>query len=112
MTTCRVMLCCNDDRGDFAERVEAVEIGDEIRLVGPSRVLRFEGVGPAMRVRVGRRKYPCRGHAVWVGNIFWDATSMSLEVARELVSYLLANGWTVEEYAEDGRFTDLARNAA
>lgn len=110
--TFRVMFCVNDDRGNPSGRVEEIDIGEEMRLSGPSRACRFEGVGADRRVRIGRRLFPCRGHAPWVGNIFWDATSMTLEPTRELVKYLLANGWVIEEHAEKGPLADLARTAA
>lgn len=112
MRTFRILLCTNDDRGNLTERVEAIDIGEELRLRGPSKVCRITGVGPARRLRVGRRLFPCRGHAQWVGNIFWDATSMSTETTRELVKYLLASGWVVEEHTEDGPLADLIKEAA
>ena len=106
--TYRVMLCCNDDRGNITDRVCAVDIGDrEIALEGPNRKL---GLGKN-RTKIGRRWFASRGWHTWVGNIMWDATSMSLETARELVSYLLANGWSVTEYAEDGPFADIASHS-
>lgn len=116
MTTYRVMLCCNDERGKFSGRVNEVDIADEIRIVctkerGPTMAFLCSNGETPDRVRVGTRIFACRDRDVWVGNVFWDATSMSLEVARELVSHLLANGWAVEEHAENGPFADLAEAA-
>lgn len=104
MKVYRVMLCCNDERGDFTGRVESVEVSDEIRLSGPARTLRFLDD----RIKVGRRTYPCRDRAVMVGNVFWDAVSMAEGAARELVEYLKASGWTVEECSADGPFARVA----
>jgi len=105
-----VMFCCNDDYGGFSGRVEAVEIQDEIRLVCSKAAL------PVMKwceqsrytsVQIGRRSFPCHSRQVNVGNIFWDAASMTETQARTLVQHLLETGWTVEEHTEGGQFADL-----
>jgi hypothetical protein len=103
-----VMFCCNDDRGNPTDRVEVIEVGDEIRIAGPSRSMRRVMHG----VKIGRRRYATSGMWIsYVGNLLWDATSMTTGAALALVTDLLADGWTVEEYAEDGPFAALARRA-
>lgn len=112
---CTVMLCCNDEHGMFAGRVMAVEVGDEIRIVSvklSGAAISFWIGRNGLEARVIRRKFDCFNRRVCVGNVFWDSVAMSIENARELVQYLLANGWAVEEYAEEGPFADLARTAA
>lgn len=99
----RVMLCCNDERGNITDRVEGIEIGDEMRLAGSPRTLRLAND----RIRIGRHWYAKRGWHTWVGNVFWDSTHMAREVARTLVRDLLAAGWQIEEHAEEGPFADL-----
>lgn len=107
-----VMFCCNDERGVFAGRVEQVSIGNEIELVWPG------DRAPALRIfagmlQVGRgKRYPFWDRRTCVGNIFWDSVKMDEGTARSLVEYLLAIGFAVELFAEDGPFTDLARSAA
>jgi hypothetical protein len=103
-----VMFCCNDDRGNFTGRVEQVEVANDIRLVGLPRKM---AVMPTM-VKVSRHTYECSDFVPWVGNIFWDACSMSESEALRLVRDLITSGWTVEEYAERGPFAKLARSAS
>lgn len=112
--TCRVMLCCNDEHGGFAGRVTALEVEDEIRIVSvklSGAALSFWIGRNGLEARIIRRKFDCFNRRVCVGNVFWDSVAMSIETARELVSYLLANGWDVEEHAEQGPFADLAEAA-
>lgn len=103
----RVAFCCNDERGNHTAKVDAIDFGDsDLRLTGPDRSMRLVQFG----VRIGRRKYETSG--MWVsgaGNIFWDSTGMSLDVARLLASDLLTSGWTVEEHTIDGPFADLLK---
>lgn len=110
MSIHHVMFYCNDERGHFTGRVEIVEIADEVRLVcqrARPPVIRFT-LGD---VQIGRRKYTCGARGYRVGNFFWDFASMRTGEARLLVRELLANGWSVEEHAEDGPFADLVRKA-
>lgn len=103
-----VLFCCNDDRGNFTGHVDTVEIADEIRLTGlPRRLDIRDG-----RAKVSRHEYPCHDVVPWVGNIMWDGCSMTLVDARRLVGNLLAGGWTVEEWADEGPFADLVKGAA
>lgn len=120
MIVYRIMLCCNDERGDSAGRVNHVEIGDEISLAWPTdrgRVMKWSKVDQCGTswviggIQIGRRRYTCRGRNSCVGNIFWDATSMTLEEARRLVRDLIVSGWVVEQHADDGPFADLVKAA-
>lgn len=111
MMVYRVMFCCNDDRGNFAGRVEEIEVGDLVRIVAVNaptfRVL------PRDQIKIGRRYYATRGEwSEWVGNIFWNSVSMREEEALRLVRELLANGWAVEEWAEEGPFAEIAKAAS
>lgn len=112
-TTYRVMLCCNDEHGHFAGRVCEVQVGDEIRIActkerGPTMAFLCSDGETPDRVRVGACIFTCSGRNSWVGNVFWESTSMSLDTARLLVRELLGHGWAIEEHAEDGPFADLA----
>lgn len=110
MIAYRVMLCCNDDRGNATGRVSELEVGDEIRIA-------CTGNPPTMRlsagsVKIGRVSYACRDHSTWVGNICWDAVTMDMDTVSLLLAALLKGDWAVEEYAEDGPFAKLAKEAA
>ena len=112
--TYRVMLCCNDEHGNFAGRVTWIDIADEIRIASTNTLgayVAFWQGRHGLEVKVIRRKFDCSQRMVCVGNVFWDSVAMSIETARELVTYLLASGWVVEEHAEEGPFADLARAA-
>lgn len=110
MTRYTVMLCCNDERGNFTGRVEQVSIGDEIHLeaTGRAPTLRFE---PEF-IKVGRARFDCRSHQTWVGNVFWDAVNMDEVAAANLVEHLLSLGWTITEQACDGPFAKYGRRSA
>lgn len=116
MTTYLVMFCCNDERGDFAGRVEQVSVGNELELVCSKErppVMKWTERERYTNVQIGRRAYPCVGkRQTCVGNVFWDAITMTETAALKLVAGLLNNGWSVEQYAEDGPFAALARSAA
>lgn len=101
MTRYTVMLCCNDERGNFTGRVEQVSIEDEIRL--ESRTERGLGVAfDRSLLRVSRRYFRCSNHQSCVGNIFHDAVSMEKDSAKLLVEYLIERGWSITEHACDG----------
>jgi hypothetical protein len=111
-TSYQVLLCCNDERGNFTGFVTELDIADEIRIVCTKErgtAIRFD----AGAVKIGRHKFSCgNGRSSWVGNVFWDSITMTTEQARSVLSYLLANGWAVEEWAEEGPFADFARKSA
>lgn len=104
MKSYHVMLLINDDRGEPTGRVEGIDIHDEVHIVGDAKLTLDLG-----GIKVGRRRYECRSWQRWVGNVFWDAVRMDEETAKKLVGDMLARGWSVEQYAEDGPFADLAR---
>jgi hypothetical protein len=116
MNTHLVMFCCNDERGHFAGRVEQVSIGGEIELVcvaDRSPVMKWTERDRYTHAQIGRRAYRCVGkRQTCVGNVFWDAIEMPETEALKLVAGLLNNGWSVEQYAEDGPFASLARSAS
>ena len=107
-----VGFCCNDDHGMFAARVEGIDIGGDVRLVGPrigakaTRML----VGKE-RVKIGRRWFGCTRWMSGVGNIFWDATGMTPSEAHRLLRYLLETGWCVEEFTHGSMFEHIVRAA-
>lgn len=109
MTSYRIMLCCNDDRGNPTGRVEEIQIGDEIKLVHPGRGITLHHQGTS--TKIGRISYDSRNPATWVGNVFWDAVTMDADVAHILAQNLISSGWVIEEMAEDGPFAKLARSA-
>lgn len=88
-----VMFLCNDDRGLPTNRVEQIEIADEIRLVWPTeRPPVFHVDSKRKRLKIERRYLACLGWTEWVGNIFWNATAMHVVDARQMVRALLENG--------------------
>jgi hypothetical protein len=100
-----VAFLCNDDRGNFTERVSQVQIGEDVHLVCATRP-------PVMRwveqhVQIGRRFFRCGPRQVWLGNVFWDGAALPKSWARELVAHLLSRGWLVEQHALEGPFADL-----
>jgi hypothetical protein len=103
-----VSFCCNDDRGNFADVVRELQIGDDIHIActkeRPPVMRREDG-----KVRVGRCVYRCGSWTSWHGNVFWDAVGMDIDQARYLVRWLLGHGWAVEQYAHEGPFADLAK---
>jgi hypothetical protein len=98
-----VSFCCNDDRGNFVDKVCEVCIGEDIHLAGDP--LRMSWID--QHVKVGRRTFRCGPRQVWIGNVFWDGANMTKAWAIALVRYLIERGWVVEQYAEDGPFADL-----
>lgn len=109
-TTHRVMFCCNDERGMFAGHVEIVDVFDHARLVcqreRPPKMKWIERASYTS-VKIGRRFFLCSGRQVNVGNRFWDSATMTTTQCALLLRHLLANGWSVEEHAEDGPFAGL-----
>lgn len=111
----RVMLCCNDERGNFAGRVVAIDIEDEIHIacaMDRGSTIRFLMKPAGDVVKIGRRTFACDHRQCCVGNVFWDSVSMSRIAAYALVRSLLESGWVVEEHAEEGPFADLAKAVA
>lgn len=109
-TTHRVMFCCNDERGMFAGRVEIVEVDDHVRLVyqraRPPR-MRWLELTQSTKIAIGRQAFAYKNRQVNVGNVFWDSATMTTTQCALLLRHLLANGWSVEERAEDGPFAGL-----
>lgn len=103
----RVSFCCNDQRGNFTGKVDAVDFHDrrgfEARLQGPT--IRFDhetdGAVPG-RVKVGRRKFEVTEYRYGVGNWCWDGVAMSQAESQRLLTYLLERGFQVEEWTTSG----------
>lgn len=103
-----VAFLVNDDRGMSTGKVTSISIDDEVTLEGPPKVLRVEGT----LVKVGRRWYPCHRWMPHVGNIYWDAATMTIESATRLVRDLLDAGWTATEWASDGWAATMLREVS
>jgi hypothetical protein len=103
----RVAFCCNDERGLFTERVEAVDFHDargfEARVAGPALVLRFDAKTKD-QVKVGRRIFAIAegSRRYGVGNWCWDGARMSQREAVRLLEYLLERGYQAEEWTTSG----------
>lgn len=104
-----VAFRCNDERGNPEGYVDNIDIVDEMRLYcrkAPPVLRRIDAFG---KVQVGRCTLRCGEWTPWFGNVFWDATTLSLTNARALVAYLLRHDWAIEEHAEDGPLADLVQ---
>lgn len=103
-----VSFACNDDRGNFAGRIEEVSIEKvELHLEGPSIVYREED----RRLLVGRRRFDHLGTTVWVGNWCWNGAYMHSAEARRLVKYLIERGWKARTGPADGPWAKLIEGA-
>jgi hypothetical protein len=110
-----VMFRCNDDNGLSNGHVDEIDIADEIHIVctrGRPPTFRVYPSAAPNRLSVGRRHCEHLGYSEWVGNVFWNAATMHVAEARRLIRDLLADGWTVESYAERGPFRHLVPKAA
>lgn len=91
----QVMLCCNDDHGNFTGRATRIDFSpykleiEECCLPARGVPVRFTAKN---RVRIGLRAYPIVYHQTWVGNIFgniyWDAIGMRGIDAFGLMNYM------------------------
>lgn len=105
-----VAFACNDERGNFTGRTEAVNFVSEEHgnvdlccQMPRGQVVRLE---PEMEdgLRVGRRQFRACGWTEWYGNMAWNATRMTLAETERLLRHLLACGYTVEGYDCDTPF--------
>lgn len=106
-----VMFLCNNDHGLLSGHVECVEVHNEIRLTCQKPRPPTFRINDK-RLQVGRRHYPHLGWQSCVGNLYWDAATMHITEARNLIRNLLADGWAVEEHAVRGPFAHLVRGGA
>jgi hypothetical protein len=89
-----VDLACNDDRGQFASGVEAVQIGDVLSLEGDP----IDCTDPTRStVTIDGLALESHGYIPWHGNMAWDAIRVSLDDACRLIAHLRARHWTVLE---------------
>ena len=101
MKLARIHFAANDDRGHFTGQARAIEIefpdDDKIEIAIETRVARFKD-----SIRVGGRqgvRVRCYGWQEWVGNMCWDATSVSVEDAKAILRWLLSQRYAcVESY--------------
>ncbi len=47
-------------------------------------------------IKISRRKFPIARYKTWVGNWCWDAVSVTISVAIDIVTYLRGLGWKME----------------
>lgn len=93
-----IMVCCNDDRGNFQGWADFIEVGDEdgLRLQGGR--ITFNYYPATKKARFGRLLLNALGHRTWCGNWCWDAVSLSPEDAAKLLNYLVTKAdWHCEE---------------
>lgn len=87
-------LACNDDRGNFAGGVEAVQIGDLAQLEGDP----IDCTDPTRStVTIDGLAIESHGYIPWHGNMAWDAIRVSLVDAARLMTHLRARHWTIIE---------------
>lgn len=80
-----VDLACNDDHGNFASGVEAVQIGDLCQLEGDP----IDCTDPARHtVAIDGLMLESHGYIPWHGNMCWDAIRLSLTDAARLIAHL------------------------
>lgn len=105
----RVVLCCNDERGNCLGRTEAVNFATYLGPVGTWLELRGPRVTALHRARgidaKGRTRYElrlaglrvrCGDLGQWPGSWCLDETLVHVEAARRLARHLLARGWAIE----------------
>lgn len=106
-----VHFACNDERGRFTGKFDAVDFrdgdGHVVSLEGPKTSLSIE----ADRIRVSRWSYARGGWQKYVGNIIWDAVNLSVPGARLLLTRLLDRGFQWDEFTEGGPLSDLVKRA-
>lgn len=108
--TARIHFAANDDRGNFTGRASAIEIelanGEQITLAIETRVARFKD-----SIRIGGRegiRMRRQGWWEWVGNMAWDATTISVEDAKATARWLLSHGAVAESFTA-GTFEGIVR---
>lgn len=113
MTFARVHFAANDRYGNFTGKAEAIQLelpdDEEIEFytdgMPVARFTRKKGREEHHFIRIGGRagiRLRCFGWRNWVGNMCWDATSVSVEDAKKLVRWLLEHNGTPESYTCDG----------
>lgn len=109
MTLARIHFAANDDRGNFTGRASAILIylpdGDEIEFAVddmPVERLRADDVRTTDdEIRIGGKdgiQVSCFGWRYWVGNMCWDATSISIDDAKKVARWLLSHGAVAESF--------------
>ena len=121
-----VMLCCNDpDTGNFAGRLEAIDVADNLRLESKRhdwspRLRLIVKDGRYTALSVSNRHFPIRDYQQHVGNWCWNRARMDGAAVLDMLNWLKVRGWyscdEAEEslydrwhtswHSDDGRFTD------
>lgn len=87
-----IHLACNDENGNFAGRVEAIQIDGLAQFEGDALTY-TAGVWP----QIDGLRVQSHGYSHWVGNIMWDAIQLDLDDTNRLCALLYRNHWTIIE---------------
>lgn len=89
-----LMLCINDDNGNPSGNVRQidVELGrDPLALEIESKYAPDAACACYVlddhALKFSRRQFPIKSYQPWVGNIYWDAVTVSMETANALLNY-------------------------
>lgn len=88
MTTIHVNICVNSHKNGMPlYRLDGLSIDDFIQLEPIDRPLRCKRVGNN-HLRIGKNIYRIYGYGTWVGNWCWDAVTVDVEVAQQILEYV------------------------
>ena len=88
----RISLACNDTSGNFAGRVEAIQVDDLLQLEGDPLRLAL-----GVRTIIEGLDVRAHGYIQWLGNIMWDAIRLDEHDTARLLEHLRRKHWTVIE---------------
>lgn len=88
-----VMVCWNNDCGDFAGEIVSVDIHDSIEILTHfvNDDHSFSGLKCALEeglIVIGEHKFPFFNHLTWVGNMLWDLVWMRGADLLAFLNYL------------------------
>lgn len=103
------MVCCNDERGNPLRHVERFDFEDadshRMSLEGPAVSFKVVACGPGgTTYRISRRMFFAKRVQHHVGNLCWDALSMSEREALLLLEYLGARRYQATDWTLEGPF--------
>jgi hypothetical protein len=88
-----VMLCVNDDYGNFGKFIEKLYIPDIITLEGGDKYKYFD-----ISFKIGGAAFPYHHYEKHVGNINWDCAWIKADLAAMMLNILKCSGdWTIFE---------------